>query len=862
MSDVATVTQEPLVSVSNAPEAKSTTPIRHVFTTSRLLEFCSVKELTAQTGHGPNDWPRVVVKELVDNALDACEEHGIAPQITIGIKTDSLMVADNGAGLSAETITKVIDYSVRASSREAFVAPTRGAQGNALKTIIAMPYALDGNVGTTMIEAHRVRLTITFKANQVRQEPVITVDQDRSFVRNGTHITVRWPEIPRSELNAGRDRILQIAEDYSAFNPHLTLQVTIDGKPWTHTPASNQQWRRWQPSDPPTAYWYEPDTFERLIAAYVRDDQDRGRNTLVREFVSQFRGLTGSAKQKAVLDSVGAARMTLANFFGSGDAINKKQVVALLEAVKTASRPVKPLDLGFVGEDHLRQHLTTLGALPDTIRYKRVVWDDNTRPFVVEAAFGYCDNLARRRLAIGLNFSPAIGNPIRGLEDYLDKCWVGLDDQVVIALHITCPRFAFTDRGKGSIVLPSPMGNYIADAIQSVTKEWTKQSKAEHREASARARRIERLTRRRKVSIKEAAYAVMARAYLEASAGGTLPATATQIMYAARGQIQGATGKQLNRQYFNQTLLPAFLEDHPEMTAQWDVTYDDRGRLIDPHTDETIGLGTKSVRQYLARVGDPEFRQPNVREAGVITRGPHGGYGSLFYIEKEGFLDLLNHVQLAQRYDIAIMSCKGTSVTAARRLADRLCHTYRIPLFVLHDFDKAGLTILGTLRRDTHRYSFENDIQVIDLGLRLEDIEQLGIEERAEDVFDRGQDEKRAANMRKNGATDAEIQFLLRRRVELNALPSDRLVRFIEDKLQVHGVKKIVPDGKLLGDAFQLFHRGRQVEAVVEHELARIQTTDCAVPANLDELVRAELGREPTLRWDAAVRRIVEGGGS
>ena len=50
---------------------------------SRLIEFASVKELTAQTGHHPRDWPIVIVKELVDKALNACEEAGIAPCIRV-----------------------------------------------------------------------------------------------------------------------------------------------------------------------------------------------------------------------------------------------------------------------------------------------------------------------------------------------------------------------------------------------------------------------------------------------------------------------------------------------------------------------------------------------------------------------------------------------------------------------------------------------------------------------------------------------------------------------------------------------------------------------------------------------------------
>ena len=59
----------------------STTLERATFTTSRLLDFFSEKELTAQTGHGPAQWPLVILKELADNALDACEGVlGVSPR--------------------------------------------------------------------------------------------------------------------------------------------------------------------------------------------------------------------------------------------------------------------------------------------------------------------------------------------------------------------------------------------------------------------------------------------------------------------------------------------------------------------------------------------------------------------------------------------------------------------------------------------------------------------------------------------------------------------------------------------------------------------------------------------------------------
>jgi hypothetical protein len=69
-----------------------------VFTTDRLLEFTSVNELSKLVGATPDLWPVVAIKELTDNALDACEDEDIAPEIAIEISTagGTITVRDNG----------------------------------------------------------------------------------------------------------------------------------------------------------------------------------------------------------------------------------------------------------------------------------------------------------------------------------------------------------------------------------------------------------------------------------------------------------------------------------------------------------------------------------------------------------------------------------------------------------------------------------------------------------------------------------------------------------------------------------------------------------------------------------------------
>ncbi len=167
---------------------------RTTLRTSRLLDFCSRKELIAQTGHQPEAWPLVLLKELVDNALDACEEAEVAPEIRIQVDDTGITVSDNGPGIPPETVADVLDFSIRVSSREAYVAPDRGAQGNALKTIIAMPFVLDGNQGVLEVDAAGARHRVEFSVSPIRQEPVIRHDVYPSDRKNGTEICMKWPD--------------------------------------------------------------------------------------------------------------------------------------------------------------------------------------------------------------------------------------------------------------------------------------------------------------------------------------------------------------------------------------------------------------------------------------------------------------------------------------------------------------------------------------------------------------------------------------------------------------------------------------------------------------------------------------------
>jgi hypothetical protein len=207
------------------------------------------------------------------------------------------------------------------------------------------------------------------------------------------------------------------------------------------------------------------------------------------------------------------------------------------------------------------------------------------------------------------------------------------------------------------------------------------------------------------------------------------------------------------------------------------------------------------------------------------------------------------------------------SVTAARELAERLTEQ-GVTILVLTDFDKSGFGICYFLNHSSRRYKYKTTPKVIHIGLRLDDVLRLaGGDEReiaslSEEVTYDGKKDPRE-NLRARGATKKECNFLVRgqdkegkwvgRRVELNALDSPVIVRFIEDKFREHGVKKAVPSKEVLEDAVRRAYVLHQLEQAIEG--FREEADDLDIPKNLARRVRDRIAGTDD-PWDQAVREI------
>jgi hypothetical protein len=401
----------------------------------------------------------------------------------------------------------------------------------------------------------------------------------------------------------------------------------------------------------------------------------------------------------------------------------------------------------------------------------------------------------------------------------------------------------------------STLKDDLALAMRSIGKDWKKAKRQADRQDRVSSHALNRMRRRSaRVSIRDAAFRVMEEAYMKASGNGSYPANARQIYYAARPTILRATGAdELKSQYFTQILLKDYME---KCEPSWDVVYDARGHITEPHTGTVVDLGGLAVRNYIDGFTDGNFDKTPVSEPQrmIPTSGAGLRYSAVLFIEKEGFDPLLEAARIAERFDVAIASTKGMPVSALCDLLSKLKEQGR-KAYVVHDFDKSGFSIVATLRRGTR--GSQGTGEVIDLGFRLEDIDGLERE-----IVKYPGDPR--PNLQENGATEEECEILAQEnglywtgeRVELNAMASDLFVEWLERKLKEHGIKKLVPGHQALTAAYRRAVFLQRVQEEVAKLRKVIAEESIEVPNGLARTVRAELRDRPELAWDDVVWQL------
>lgn len=177
------------------------------------------------------------LKEAVDNALDACEEHGLLPEVTVTIQkvgagslknSDQvrIRVEDNGPGIAPEDVPKVFGEYL-ASSKFGRGRCSRGQQGigiSAATTWAQLTSAVGAKIITrtkSMRKALSCTVEVDIKNNKGVLKDKETIDWNRP---NGT--SVEFLVDGRIQLN-GEAGLLNYLNGTTLVNPHLTLHYQV-----------------------------------------------------------------------------------------------------------------------------------------------------------------------------------------------------------------------------------------------------------------------------------------------------------------------------------------------------------------------------------------------------------------------------------------------------------------------------------------------------------------------------------------------------------------------------------------------------------------------------------------------------------
>jgi len=182
------------------------------------------------------------LKEAVDNSLDACEEHGIEPDLNVEIEKMGpgsiknserikVIVEDNGPGIDADDLPKVYGEYL-ASSKFGRGRCTRGQQGigiSAATTWAQLTCAHGAKVISktkSQRKAVSALIEVDIKNNKGAVKKRETIDWDRP---HGTRVEFVFDG--RIQIN-GDAGLLSYLLGTSLVNPHVTLNYKLPDQEW------------------------------------------------------------------------------------------------------------------------------------------------------------------------------------------------------------------------------------------------------------------------------------------------------------------------------------------------------------------------------------------------------------------------------------------------------------------------------------------------------------------------------------------------------------------------------------------------------------------------------------------------------
>ncbi|EAY31281.1 hypothetical protein [Microscilla marina] len=509
-----------------------------LFTQPDWQLFTNINTLPQQAGVSKHLLPRLIAKELTDNALDVdTQVHVFHPEEG---KPGTFVVKNLGKGFDAsdEEIADFFSVKRPLTSSKRFRLPSRGALGNGLRVVTATVFCLEGT------------LTVATNGRVLQLIP-----QD-----DGTTLPKKIGEF----ADEGTEIQVSIPHDYFYYD---TLE-------WAELALAINQGVHYTGKTCP--HWYDSDSFYNLCLSTPA-------KVTVSQFTPYFEGIAKS-KAKAMINQLGD--LTIAQ-------LSRDESEQLLGALRENSKYVPAKKLGEVGA--IEGFIGYVKKMSEfTLKTTRGEHHAQI-PVVIEAYARL--NEASDKTRFFVNRTPIIGdvdvifNSRRlivygcGLNSNIDNHRLKAPPE--IWLNITTPYMPIVSNGKEPDL--SVLEEAIVQTIEKTVHQLRRKLVARDKE-DAPASQQAKPPSQKKVVLQNLTAAID-----KASGQGQYRYSLRQLYYVLRPFVMEATRRELKYQNFNTIITDYEFDTGKDLPG---VYRDERGTLLHPHTHEEIRLGTKSVERY------------------------------------------------------------------------------------------------------------------------------------------------------------------------------------------------------------------------------------------------------------------------
>ncbi|WML67948.1 MAG: Type 2 DNA topoisomerase 6 subunit B [Methanoregula sp. SKADARSKE-2] len=412
------------------------------------------------------------IKEAVDNALDACEEARVLPDIFISIKKTAndifrIIVEDNGPGIVPAQIPFVFGKLLY-GSRFHQIRQTRGQQGIGISA--AVLYAqLTSGVPTIVISrtgpkesAHRFEIQIQIETNEPDILKSEAIEWDRI---HGTRVQIEF-----KSTMAARKKLIEYLRYTSIVNPHARFRVELDDEAFTFERVSQEVIAC------PVAIQPHPHGIE---FGQLKRMAQGGSERLLDFLVNGF-SRVGKKSAQEICDRAGLEPTI------KTDSLDTDKLKTLLAAMQAAAVPAPPSSqcLSPIGEELIRRGLDKEFQMDFVAARTRASSVFSGHSFMVEAAIGYGGKLTADGNAILLRFANRVPLMYQQGACAITDCvsrvnWKSYNisqqglptGPILILVHVASTNVPFTSESKDAIASIPEIEKEVVLALQDLGRD-------------------------------------------------------------------------------------------------------------------------------------------------------------------------------------------------------------------------------------------------------------------------------------------------------------------------------------------------------------------------------------------------------